>query len=261
MDGLGSPSSPFRFQTRAGFIKSGIRRIPNGTHRSFQLIVGSWEKVKFSWPRDEPAKRFNAGRNSLSAFSRWRLSRPARQFNAGRVRPRILVVEDEPDIRRLNAEVLKSFGYQVDTAEDGMAGWKALRAVRHAPESYALLITDYDMPGLTGLALVKKLRAARLALPVIMATGRLLPEDLFTRYDWLQPVAALIKPYSVEQLLGTVEANSAHGRWSPASRSHRRQTGGQPAACSFDDSSPRSSVQSRFLRLGHLAGLDSSGSA
>ena len=38
--------------------------------------------------------------------------------------PRILVVEDEPDIRRLNAEVLKSFGYKVDTAEDGTAGWK-----------------------------------------------------------------------------------------------------------------------------------------
>ena len=120
--------------------------------------------------------------------------------------PRILVVEDEPDIRRLNAEVLKSFGYKVDTAEDGLAGWKALHAVRHAPDSYALLITDHDMPGLSGLALVKKVREARMALSVIMATGRLPPEDLFIRYDWLQPVAALIKPYSVEQLVGTVEA-------------------------------------------------------
>lgn len=120
--------------------------------------------------------------------------------------PRILVVEDEPDIRRLNAEVLKSFGYKVDTAEDGTAGWKALHAVRHAPDSFTLLITDHDMPGLTGVALVKKLRAARMALPVIMATGRLLPEDLFTRYGWLQPAATLIKPYSIEQLLGTVKA-------------------------------------------------------
>ncbi|HEX5399686.1 MAG TPA: response regulator [Verrucomicrobiae bacterium] len=119
---------------------------------------------------------------------------------------RILVVEDEPDLRQLNFEVLESSGYHVDTAEDGLAGWKALHATRHAPESYALLITDHDMPGLSGLALVKKARAARMALPVIMATGRLLPEDLFARYDWLQPVAALIKPYSIEQLLGTVEA-------------------------------------------------------
>ncbi len=117
---------------------------------------------------------------------------------------RILVVEDEPDIRRLNVEVLESYGYQVDTAEDGKAGWEALHATRHAPESYALLITDHEMPGLSGLALVKKARAARMALPVIMATGTLPPEDLFTRYPWLQPAAALVKPYSVGQLLGTV---------------------------------------------------------
>jgi two-component system OmpR family response regulator len=120
-------------------------------------------------------------------------------------RHRILVVEDEPDMRRLNVEVLESHGYKVDTAEDGMAGWEALHATRHAPESYALLITDHDMPGLSGLALVKKARAARMALPVIMATGTLPTEDLFNRYPWLQPAAALVKPYSVEQLLGTVE--------------------------------------------------------
>jgi two-component system chemotaxis response regulator CheY len=118
---------------------------------------------------------------------------------------RILIVEDEPDLRRLNAEVLESSGYHVDTAEDGLAGWKALHAVRHAPGSYALLITDHDMPGLSGLALVKKARAARMALPVIVATGTLPTEDLFTRYPWLQPAAALVKPYSIEQLLGTVE--------------------------------------------------------
>jgi two-component system chemotaxis response regulator CheY len=119
---------------------------------------------------------------------------------------RILVVENEPDIRRLNAEVLESSGYEVVTAEDGLAGWKVLHAARHAPESYALLITDHDMPGLSGLALVKKARAARMALPVILATGTLPTEDLFTRYPWLHPAATLVKPYSVEQLLGTVEA-------------------------------------------------------
>jgi len=126
-----------------------------------------------------------------------------RQANPPR---RILVVDDEPDIRRLNAEVLKNSGYHVDTAEDGKAGWEALHATRHAPESYSLLITDHDMPGLSGLALIKKLRAARIALPVIMATGTLPTEDLMIRYPWLQPVATLVKPYSVEQLLGTVEA-------------------------------------------------------
>jgi two-component system chemotaxis response regulator CheY len=119
---------------------------------------------------------------------------------------RILVVGDDPDIRCLNAEVLKNSGYEVDTVEDGKAGWEALHATRHAPESYALLITDHDMPGLSGLALVKKLRAARMALPVIMATGTLPTEDIFARYPWLPPAATLVKPYSIEQLLGTVKA-------------------------------------------------------
>ncbi len=118
---------------------------------------------------------------------------------------RILVVDDEPDLRRLNAKVLESSGYKVDTATDGQAGWEALRAARHAPESYALLITDHNMPGLTGLALIKRLRAARMALPVIMATGTLPAEELFARYDWLKPVVTLTKPYSIEQLLGTVK--------------------------------------------------------
>jgi hypothetical protein len=43
-----------------------------------------------------------------------------------------------------------------------------------------------------------------MALPVIMATGTL-PKEEFTRYPWLQPVAMLLKPYSVEELLGTVK--------------------------------------------------------
>ena len=127
------------------------------------------------------------------------------QFKTNPTR-RILVVDDEPDMRSFNAEVLKDFGYHVDTAEDGLAGWKALHAVRHAPESYDLLITDHDMPGLTGLALVKNLRAARIVLPVIMATGRLPTDDLFIRYPWLPPAASLVKPYTIGQLLGTVKA-------------------------------------------------------
>ena len=68
---------------------------------------------------------------------------------------RILVVEDDGAIRQSNAQVLVRSGYQVDTAEDGAAGWKAL----HGKE-FDLMITDHDMPRLTGLELVKKVRCA-----------------------------------------------------------------------------------------------------
>ena len=113
---------------------------------------------------------------------------------------RILVADDDSDIRRLNAEVLKNSGYEVDTAEDGEV---ALHIVSDASVIYDLLITDGNMPKLSGLDLVKKLRAERMTLPVIIATGTL-PKQEFTKHTWLRPAAILLKPYTIDELLGTV---------------------------------------------------------
>ena len=114
-------------------------------------------------------------------------------------RCRILVVDDDLSLRQLSAEVLSRSGYEVDAAEDGAAAWEALNA-----DSYDLMITDNNMPRLTGIELLKKLYATRMALPFIMATGKL-PEEEFTQFPWLQPAATLLKPYTVEELLGTVK--------------------------------------------------------
>jgi DNA-binding response OmpR family regulator len=111
---------------------------------------------------------------------------------------RILVVDDDPYICHLSAEVLIRHGYEVDAAADGAAAWQALNADR-----YDLLITDHNMPRLTGVELVRKLRSARMALPVIMSTGRLPTKEL-AQNPSLQLAAMLPKPFSVEELLGTV---------------------------------------------------------
>jgi DNA-binding response OmpR family regulator len=60
------------------------------------------------------------------------------------------------------------------------------------------------MPKLTGIGMLKKLHAARMELPVVMATA-LLPESEFVLHPWLQAVPTLIKPFSVAELLVTVE--------------------------------------------------------
>jgi DNA-binding response OmpR family regulator len=114
-------------------------------------------------------------------------------------RQRILVVDDEPDIRRLNTEVLASSGYHVDAAEDGATAWNALQLA-----NYDLLITDHDMPKMSGLELLKKLHDSSLKLPVIMATGTL-PEEQLARHPWLQIEAILLKPYTFDELLTTVK--------------------------------------------------------
>jgi CheY-like chemotaxis protein len=111
---------------------------------------------------------------------------------------RILVVDDDGDIRRLNTEVLVGSGYQVDAAADGAFAWEILQL-----NSYDLLLTDYDMPKVTGVELLKKLRAACMALPVILASGTIPMKEL-SRHPWLQIDATLLKPYTPDELLATV---------------------------------------------------------
>lgn len=112
---------------------------------------------------------------------------------------RILVVEDDEELLRLNTEVLAQSGYQVDAAEDGAAAWATLQQNR-----YDLLITDNNMPRVSGVELLHRLHAAHMALPVIMATG-IPPKDEFIQCPWIQPAALLLKPYSFHELLGTVQ--------------------------------------------------------
>ena len=114
--------------------------------------------------------------------------------------PRILVVDDDPDLRQIGTEMLIRHGYQVDAVEDNTAGWKALKT-----HPYDLLVTDLDMPRLSGLKLVKRLRAARMAMPVILASGTVTPGEL-NRTPWLHLSGALLKPVSPDQLLQTVQA-------------------------------------------------------
>jgi two-component system chemotaxis response regulator CheY len=112
---------------------------------------------------------------------------------------RILVVDDEPLVRQLNTKMLLDSGYDVDVAEDGSAAWATLQVNR-----YDLLVTDHNMPKMSGVELIKKLHEARVALPVIMATGAV-PKEELAQYPWLQPAATLLKPYTAVEFLGTVK--------------------------------------------------------
>jgi DNA-binding response OmpR family regulator len=115
-------------------------------------------------------------------------------------RQRILVVDDESDIRLLYTNALAHPGCHVDTVEDGVAGWEALQANR-----YNLLITEYCLPRLTGVDLVRKLRAARMDVPVVLTAVRLPRQELILD-PMLQLAAVLQKPFYISQLLETVKA-------------------------------------------------------
>ena len=109
------------------------------------------------------------------------------------------MVDDEPDIRRLNTEVVIESGYHVDSVEDGVSAWEALNT-----NSYDLLITDNHMPTVTGLELIKKLRAEDMKLPVILMSATMPTEEL-KRHPWLEIQATLLKPYALAELFITVK--------------------------------------------------------
>ena len=112
---------------------------------------------------------------------------------------RILVVDDETNIRQLSTSTLIRSGYQVDAVKDGAAAWEALHT-----HNYALMITDHSMPKVTGVELVKKMRSAGMTLPVILVSGALPTEEL-DRNPQLQLAATVRKPFGSDELLNTVK--------------------------------------------------------
>jgi DNA-binding response OmpR family regulator len=116
-----------------------------------------------------------------------------------KLRQRVLVVEDDQIIRRLNTEVLTCSGYEVDAATDGADAWCALQM-----DNYDLIVTDSQMPHLSGVGLLQKLHAARQCLPVIMAT-QTFPQGELDRHPWLKIDATLLKPYTYTELIRTVK--------------------------------------------------------
>ncbi len=108
------------------------------------------------------------------------------------------MVANDPGLCDRNAEGLRQNGYNVDFASDGDAGWGKLQ-INH----YDLLITENDLPGMTGVGLVKKLRAACMPLPIVL-TIETLPSWRSAEYPWILTAAKLFKPYSFEDLLGLV---------------------------------------------------------
>jgi len=113
---------------------------------------------------------------------------------------RILVVDGNSDLRLLYADALTRPDCWVDVVADGEAAWAALQARR-----YNLLITENEMPTLAGDQLLKKLRSARMELPVvIVAEG--LPTGEPALNSSSPCAATLLKPFALDALMDTVKS-------------------------------------------------------
>lgn len=103
--------------------------------------------------------------------------------------PRILVVDDEAMIRDSIGALLRSDGYEVDTAATGEEGVRAVRRTR-----YHLVLLDLKMPGMGGLDALRRMRAHDPGLPVVIFTGYSTEESLREALGSLGAVDYLRKP-------------------------------------------------------------------
>ncbi|PNH18469.1 DNA-binding response regulator [Mageeibacillus indolicus] len=107
---------------------------------------------------------------------------------------KLLVVEDEQDLRESIAEGLRLSGYAVDTAADGAAGEDMLAA-----GSYDLVVLDINLPYLDGFTLLERLRAVNKEIRVIILTARTDIDDLVRGLD-TGANDYLVKPFHFVEL-------------------------------------------------------------
>jgi EAL domain-containing protein (putative c-di-GMP-specific phosphodiesterase class I) len=79
---------------------------------------------------------------------------------------RLLLVDDEPELKAICAEALKGIGFAVDTAADGLQAAQFVAA-----NAYDVIVTDISMPGITGVEFLRRVRERDVDLPVILITG------------------------------------------------------------------------------------------
>jgi two-component system, NtrC family, response regulator AtoC len=108
----------------------------------------------------------------------------------------VLVVDDEADVRELLVEYFRDRGFEVSAAADGRA---AITAIERAPARFGLIMTDLQLPGADGLAVLRAAREASPSSYVVIITGYASLDSAiqavrFGAYDYLT------KPFSLGQI-------------------------------------------------------------
>ena len=117
---------------------------------------------------------------------------------------RVLVIDDEPAIRRFLRTSLSAQGYSVLEAEDGETGFAMLQ--RNALD---VLVLDLGLPGMSGLDVLKKIRGSGSSVPVIVLSSRTDETGKVTALD-LGADDYVTKPFGMDELLARIRAAVRH---------------------------------------------------
>jgi DNA-binding NtrC family response regulator len=118
---------------------------------------------------------------------------------------RILIIDDEDSIRDYLSMMLEREGYEVSASEDGKRALKL-----NSKKSYDVVITDIQLPGMSGLDILTTLRESDPTLPVIIITGHASQESAIEALN-IGAFYYLLKPVSNEELERFIRR--VRGRW------------------------------------------------
>jgi two-component system response regulator MprA len=128
------------------------------------------------------------------------------ETESGPAAERVLVVDDDPPLRRMLARTLSAEGFEVTVAADG--GAALMEVQRSAPD---VIVLDVAMPAIDGLSVCRRLRGKGLPTPILMLTAR---DAVADRVAGLQAGADdyLVKPFAVPELVARLHALTRRGR-------------------------------------------------
>ena len=109
----------------------------------------------------------------------------------------VLYVDDDPVLAITVESLLQRAGWRVHTCAGGA---EALALLQADPAAFDLVVTDYNMPGMSGLDLAAALLELRADLPVVVTSGHV-SEELLARADALQVRHVMLKEYTLERLV------------------------------------------------------------
>jgi DNA-binding response OmpR family regulator len=122
------------------------------------------------------------------------------------MKPKILIIEDDPHILLGLEEILKGEGYEVAICQRGDKALEA--ATRHAP---ALIVLDVMLPGLSGFEVCKQLRAKKSTALILMLTAKSQEMDKVIGLD-LGADDYVTKPFGVRELVARIHALLRRGK-------------------------------------------------
>ena len=123
---------------------------------------------------------------------------------------RILLIDDDPSLLAYATFHLSLAGYQVSEARDGCEALQQIEECQIRSDRFDLLVTDIQMPGMSGVALLRQLRVQKIYVPVLIVTG-FLDAASFRELQQMKYLDILVKPFKPDELIQYIERLTADG--------------------------------------------------